>query len=473
MSLLVLETNEVILPNPNKLPGKTPWAGRRRPMTRTSGYSVSSEVRIKKTQISSQKMRKDKDLTIDFSLTKVRKGDRRGFGGWFRSSKPVGIEMVGGPPRWVCVVPNNGEWGKFGSQWIADSSGDISINITFSCEKDVDISFYGLSAGHVQHDGIDEARPEILGNMWTFAPEANFIQETNSSVVIGNQIKARGPDFSLYLKSCNRCGRFLPVNNKPNERSTLSFSNHCVSRAPCVHSSFGRIQDDDNPELVIELDHGFQLECRFCKKFFVNAPLNPQRSVGQMKEDSARRRGFELLLEHLNEGSPQLEYKSRTGNDLAADVFTRFNGRCFKCGKKFESKRSMHLDHTRPLALLWPLDEFATALCSVHNSEKRDRAPSDFYSKDELKRLSQITGLKIRDLSNPTPNVAAIHLLTNRIDWFFDEFLVAGNLSKIREGKATSELMVKALQKAIDRVPGGPPIDLVREAKRRGIKKVH
>jgi hypothetical protein len=131
----------------------------------------------------------------------------------------------------------------------------------------------------------------------------------------------------------------------------------------------------------------------------------------------------------------------------------------------------MHLDHTRPLALLWPLDEYATALCSVHNTEKRDRSPSDYYSAIELKRLSKITGLKLKELSDPTPNVAAVHLLIERLDWFFDEFLVKGNLAKIREGKATSELMVKALQKVINRVPGGPPIDLVREALRRNKPK--
>jgi hypothetical protein len=455
----------------NKLPGKTPWAGQRRPMTRTSGFSVSSDVRITKTEVSSHKIKKESDLTFKFSITKVRKGDRLGFGGWFNSSKPVGIEKIGGPAQWVCSVPENGEWGKFGSQWIAEEGGDISISVTFSCRKDIDIAFYNLAAGHVRHDGIDGARPEILGNMWTFAPEANFISDTDEVIPIGNFSANIGRKFDLYLKSCNRCGRFLPINMQPNERTTLSFSNHCVSRAPCVHSSFGRIQDAENPGLVIQLDHGFQLECRFCKKFFVNAPLNPQRSMGQMKEDSARRRGFELLLEHLNQGSPQLEYKTRTGRDLASDVFARFDGRCFKCNKKFKSKGSMHLDHTRPLALLWPLDEYATALCSVHNTEKRDRSPSDFYSAIELKRLSKITGLKLKELSDPAPNVAAVHLLIERLDWFFDEFLVKGNLAKIREGKATSELMVKALQKAINRVPGGPPIDLVREALRRNKSK--
>lgn len=459
------------MPKQNKLPGKTAWAGGRRPMTRTSGFSAGSKVRIKVTQVSSQKMRKGTPLTVDFLITKVRSGDRLGFGGWFRSSKPVEIEVVGGPPKWVCEIPASGEWGKFGSQWIADSSGKISISVTFSCKKDVDIAFYKLMSGHIELKDIDKSRPEILGNLWAYAPEANFFTGTEASIAVDTPSKNEGEKYLLYLKSCNRCSRYLPINVQPNERTTLSFSNHCVSRAPCVHSGFGRIQYADAPGRVEQMYYGFQLECRYCKKLFVNGPLNPQRTAGQMKEDSARRRGFEMLLEHLYEGSPQLEYHARMGRDLAADVFTRFSGRCFKCNKKFESRRSMHLDHTRPLALLWPLDEFATALCSVHNSEKRDRSPSEYYSKAELKRLSQITGLRLNALSAPIPNVAAIRLLIDRVDWFFDEFLTDGNLSKIREGKATSELMVKALQKAIDRVPGGPPIDLVREERRRRSKK--
>jgi hypothetical protein len=354
---------------------------------------------------------------------------------------------------------------------VSDATGNVHIEVTFRANASCDLALYGLSAGHVKDEGIDNARPELLRNMTSFTPEANFFPEVEGVVTVtisGNEVA--GVPIQIALKSCNRCGRYLPVNMPPNERVTLSYSNHCIARAPCNHASFGRIQDDERPEIVHQMHFGFQLECRYCKKFFVNAALNPQRTAGQMKEDGARRRAFEVLLEHLHRGSPQFEYKKTTGRDLATDVFDRFGGSCFKCGKKFSSQREMHLDHTRPLALLWPLDEHATALCSTHNSEKRDRAPKDFYTSSELRRLAKITGLSYSDLVNPAPNLAAIRLLGKNIDWFFDEFIPSGALDRVREGKATAALLVKALQKAINQVPGGAPFDLVAEAERRGIR---
>jgi hypothetical protein len=415
------------------------------------------------------KMEHDHRVSIDFRISDVKIGERLGFGGWVSSTAELVIELDSGPSKWTCVTPHDGAWGKFGSQWISEQSGAVTVTVSISSKFDSEVALYDLDAGRVSHLGIDGARPELLGNMWTFAPEANFIPQSDGEVSLPTDISFTGDPIDLFLKSCNRCGRFLPINTQPNERLTLSFSNHCVSRAPCRHSSFGRIQDADRPGFIVELDYGFQLECRFCKKFFVNAPLNPQRTAGQMKEDGARRRGFELLLEHLNQGSPQLEFKNRTGEDLANYVYRRFRGRCFKCGKEFQSRRSMHLDHTRPLALLWPLDEYATALCDVHNSEKRDRAPIDYYTKDELRQLARITGLTVSQLADPAPNLAAIRKLKKNLDWFFDEFLPGGELGKIREGKATAELMIRALQKAVDKDPHGPIIDLIAEAKRRGV----
>ena len=45
--------------------------------------------------------------------------------------------------------------------------------------------------------------------------------------------------------------------------------------------------------------YGHQLECKACKKFFVNMPLNPQRNAQQFKEDGLRRRAIEVLINHL------------------------------------------------------------------------------------------------------------------------------------------------------------------------------
>jgi hypothetical protein len=373
-------------------------------------------------------------------------------------------------PDWVHGGTAPPAWRKFGSQWISELSGPVRVEVAFVASELMDFALYDVAGGHVHHEALDDARSELLHNMWIFAPEGNWYPSDDATVSISCPSDKPGQPAALALKSCNRCGRFLPVNLPPNERDTLSFSNHCVAKAPCIHASFGRIEDADDPALVHEMHFGFQLECRFCKKFFVNAPLNPQRTAGQMKEDAARRRAFELLLEHLYEGSPQLQYRSQTGHDLAADVYARFSGRCFKCKHPFSSTREMHLDHTRPLALLWPLDEHATALCGDHNSEKRDRPPNEFYSNAELAELAGITGLPIRDLRDPSPNVAAIEMLGENLDWFFEEFIPGGELARVREGKATASLLVKALQKAIDRVSGGPPFNLVAEARRRGIQ---
>ena len=46
---------------------------------------------------------------------------------------------------------------------------------------------------------------------------------------------------------------------------------------------------------------GFQLECKSCKKFFVNAALNPLRNSTQHREDSLRRRNIEILVDTLLE----------------------------------------------------------------------------------------------------------------------------------------------------------------------------
>ena len=174
-----------------------------------------------------------------------------------------------------------------------------------------------------------------------------------------------------------------------------------------------------------------------------------------MKEDGARRRAIEVLLTELYEGSPSLLHRKRfAGRELADSVWSRFGGRCFKCGTRLASENDMHLDHTRPLALLWPLDQTATCLCATHNSAKRARPPSEFYDANELSRLASTTGIPLEELRDPSPNVEAIELLTDRLDWFFDDFLQRDELQTERDGKLPADLLVKALQRAIDQTPG-------------------
>jgi hypothetical protein len=117
----------------------------------------------------------------------------------------------------------------------------------------------------------------------------------------------------------------------------------------------------------------------------------------------------------------------------------------------------MHLDHTRPLALLWPLDGTATALCATHNSEKRDRAPTDYYTADELRRLAAITGVPLGELQDPSPDMEAVNLLGENLHWLHEEFLTLPALQQVRDGKLTADLVVKALRKVLSRCPGGSP----------------
>jgi hypothetical protein len=446
-----------------KKAGKAEWAGRRRPMTRTSGFSARSTVEIEVVHVDGVRLDAGHQLVFTFHLPATTKDQRVGFGGWYYADNEVEATVVGSPERYVLTtypVPN---WNKFGSQWLNASTEASDVQLRLRARADANVAVYALQCGTIEHDYLVTARPELLGNMWSFAPEANFYVESATGTVRleADEPLVRAGDVGiLYLKSCNRCGRSLPINVN-DERAHLSFSNHCVAahRRPCTHSGFGRIREKDT-DTAYQFEFGFQLECRFCKKFEVNAAHNPQRTTAQMKEDAQRRRSIELLLEHLYEGSDQLRYRHRTGSELADDIFVRFDGRCFKCGTPLATPSDMHLDHTRPLALLWPLDETATSLCATCNSSKRDRPPAEFYTEMELEDLAEITGLDIEVLRDPSPNREALERLRERADWFLNEFLSLPELQEVRDGKRTADLLLKALDKALKRTPGGPPFTM-------------
>jgi hypothetical protein len=439
-----------------KLAGKTEWAGRRRPATRRAGFNATSPVQIAHERIDGYELQAGSRLTYDFAMPSSADGEWVGFGGWFTTTPGVTVELEFDHPYVITDFPLP-NWNKVGTL-LPGPLPELAARLTFTAEVDSVVTAYSMLAGGVKHDYLTSAKPALRRNMWAFAPEANFYDPQRPGVAhVEIEELARVGAHELILKSCNRCGRFLPI-NLADERAHLSFSNHCVAthRRPCRHAGFGKIIDRD-AGLAELLDYGFQLECRFCKKFEVNAAHNPQRTSGQMKEDAARRRHFELLLEHLYGGSPQLRYKNETGRDLAPDIFWHFEGRCFKCGTAFATEKSMHLDHTRPLALLWPLDRTATALCATHNSEKRDRAPADYYTADELRRLAGLTGVSLDELRDPSPNMDAIWLLGKNLEWFHEDFLTLPALQQEREGKLPADLLVKALRKVLARSPGGPP----------------
>lgn len=288
-------------------------------------------------------------------------------------------------------------------------------------------------------------------------------------------------EFSLgarvVLKSCNRCGRYLPI-NIDDEMKTLSYSLHCKKRAPCVHSTFrayeiqnrDELTDEDLAGLTIEGNkvvsyYGHQLECKACKKFFVNAPLNPQRNAQQFKEDGLRRRAIEVLVNRLLERNlVHFEFEKRTKKEFSRYIWEKFDRRCFKCGRDSDPIKleEMALDHTMPLAYLYRLDESATCLCSSHNSQKSDHFPVDYYSEDELIRLSEITGLSLETLHKKEVNHTVLALLVENVVWFYDEFLMEPDYQKVRDGIRTSDKINDSLKRVI-----GGIVDLAAEYKKK------
>lgn len=269
----------------------------------------------------------------------------------------------------------------------------------------------------------------------------------------------------VVLKSCNRCGRYLPI-NIDDELKTLSFSLHCKKRAPCVHSTFRAYKIQNLPELKPEdfgglkiednkviSYYGHQLECKACKKFFVNAPLNPQRNAQQFKEDGLRRRAIEVLVNTLlDRNLIHFEFEHRTKREFSRYIWEKFDRKCFKCGpdSKMILLRDMALDHTMPLAYLYRLDETATCLCSSHNAQKSDHFPVDYYSEEELVRLSKITELSLDKLHKKEVNYQVLNLLIENVVWFYDEFLMCPDYQKVRDGIRTADKINDSLKRIID-----------------------
>lgn len=456
-----------------KLPGKAEWSGRRRPTTRRSGFKAHEDTsggEFKVLKIPTVPIGPGAPVVVSFLLPSHSVESLLAFGGWFACDVPVQVIVADGPSSQTLTAYPWPSWNKVGSMWSAGDGPQDAVRVTFTATRTGRIALHEFACGIVNHRHLDDARDVLLRNMYQFSPEAHFFSTPGkvSQTVGGRAATSDGTRVvELIIKSCNRCARFLPV-NIPHERNHLSFSNHCVAdhRRPCRHNGFGVLRNVDTDE-QLELDYGFQLECRFCKKFEVNAAHNPKRTTAQMKEDAARRRGFELLIEALSGGTPQLRYRHETGRELADDVLARSKGRCFNCKKPFEKGRGWHLDHTRPLALLWPLDGTATALCGDCNSEKRDRAPVDFYAEDRLEELAKMTGIPLSELRNPQPNMTVIDALLKRLDWFFDKFLTTADMTREHDGKIAGELVVKALQKVLERCRGGAPVDLVADFNRR------
>ncbi len=193
-----------------------------------------------------------------------------------------------------------------------------------------------------------------------------------------------GPGKAITLKKCAYCQRVLPVN--PKRPATLAFHKHNAKRT------------------------GHQNECRACKKWRINDDFNPKRTVDQLHESSVITRERKLFL---REPEALSAIKDREGAGLKSIVWERFGRRCFRCHRRL-NLGEVQLDHTRPMAYLWPIDIHATCLCDACNNHKKDRFPVDVYSREQLRELAQIIGLPFAELARK--EVCAAELARIRAD---------------------------------------------------------
>lgn len=491
----------------------------RRPTRQKSGFTVSGETtggecKLKRAQVIDVN---STSLTLTFEKGPIQLASSFmkdlafvAFGGYIFPSTNVRIKAI------LQYIGNDGatetsrveklasqdKWTKFGIHCIFDMKklknpvGRLKSEFKIESRTKIDrVDFFGFDLNTVYYYSDKDLWDSFKQKTRIYLPEIYYFDLDEPFAV--KPIEYGEATFSagrcVVLKSCNRCARYLLIDIE-NERNAISFSNHCVSKAPCRHPLFSTYKVVENackklPEYIlkkriapdalqstlsgkgdvvskIQTYYGYQLECRSCKKYYVNLPLNPMRDSTQHREDSLRRRALEVLVDKLL-GRKWIYHAFRLEKDQEFDVYIweRFGRKCFNCNRELQSPTEMGLDHTMPLAMLWPLDTTATCLCLTCNSQKRDKFPVDFYPENKLAELAEITGLNEEFLHSRPVNMKALWALKKKVRWFFDKFLMDPDYQKVRKGKMTSDLIYKAIQAVIE--ASGVEMDLVTEYRSR------
>lgn len=306
------------------------------------------------------------------------------------------VLMAGGEEAVRVAHLSGGCWNRIGIALQAPQASEIRVELRWSGAAVM--SFWGLSAGPLElppallsaHVGVAELNqthlaPETFYLVQDTALGMDLLEEESTAVT-------EAPGAEVTLKKCSYCGRMLPVD--PARLGALAFHKH-------------------NAKLTKH-----QNECRACKKWRINNDFNPRRTVDQLHESSVITRERKLFL---REPERLQHYKQRTGAGLKSQVWNRFGRKCFYCGRPLKLNQ-VQLDHTRPLAYLWPIDEYATCLCPEHNNQKTDRFPVDFYSETQLCELSRITGLPYEELTAKEVNFVELNRIQQDIGTFAKEW---------------------------------------------------
>ena len=473
---------------------------RRRLTRQRSGFSVSGsttggECKIVKAQgVDIQTNQIEFNFKRNITLTKSF-GNNSGFvafGGYLYSQVDLTIEIT------LNFESSTGEkfselksmkisskkWNKIGIHKIFNInrialSGTMSATLKIKSKLSIcRIDFFGFELNSVNYFTNDSLRTSFNQQTEIYLPEIYYFKPTK--VFEPKPVEflkyTWTEKYCIFLKSCNRCARFLPIDYYM-QKNDLAFSLHCKLRAPCTHSTFAiyKVLKNDcgvktNQNNQIQTYYGYQLECKPCKKFYVNLPLNPLRNSTQHREDGLRRRAFETLLEKLlgNE-SIYHKFRLRNGSEFDQHIYEKFEKKCFNCAIPLAKVNDMDLDHTFPISMLWSLDESATCLCKTCNSSKGDKFPIDYYSEQKLKVLSKITGLKLSRLKSRPMNIKAIKKLKEEVVWFFDNFLMHRDFQKMRKGKRAADNIYRSLLDIIKQ--SGVDLDLIKEY--NNIKKIN
>lgn len=306
------------------------------------------------------------------------------------------------------------QWGRFGMAVPMQPTGMARIEIATSGNLKT-LHIWGLDCGALNlPEGViaQGASTEEVLNSPQLAPETLYLPHEVAIAMDPAEHEwdgvhaLDGKGAPISVKKCAYCQRLLPIDvNRP---SALAFHKHNAKRT------------------------GHQNECRACKKWRINDSFNPKRTTDQLHESSVITRERKLFLRE-----PEIlqQIKDRQGAGLKSIIWRRFNKKCFRCNRPLKLSE-VQLDHTRPLAYLWPIDGHATSLCPTCNNHKRERFPVDVYSEPQLRDLAAITGLPYEDLVRRELNDVELRRIVSGIATFaqrWDARTFNATARKIRE----------------------------------------
>lgn len=347
--------------------------------------------------------REDGSFT-DLSFTSVaNQGDSDfiGFGGYLRPGNACEMDIElspsGFPARSVRIQLSE-RWNRFGIATEADVPCGITATLLFS-QAQVEIEGWGICMNGLSlpqkvlredPNGEDLSKDHLAPETFYLPTDQQPFSELDG--VGWNKRDSNSSSGTIFVKKCAYCQRYLPLT--PESPGGLAFHKHS-----------DKVTDHQN-------------ECRACKKWRINNELNDLRTPDQFHESSTINRERRLLL---REPEVLEHIKDKYNQGLKSLVWERFNHKCFRCGQELDHDE-VQVDHTRPLAYLWPIDEHATCLCATCNNHKKDKFPVDFYTSNQLESLSEITGLPIGDLKVKDVNPSQLRRIKSNIEQFAAEW---------------------------------------------------